>query len=287
MNLSRNWKLFSKEWKRVLRDPSESAVHDIRVATRRTIAVLELAAAVTHDKADDDEAIRSIRHFKKTLRRFGPLRDLQVHILKTTRLGKAKSILRFHDVLKATEADEILLVQRWMREHMRKALRQSVKEADRQFKIAQAKMSARAIRRTIERAVRLKFDILMVAQEGYRRSSSVADSAAELHKLRLKVKQFRYVAEAVLPVAGLFTAAQIEEMRALQGIMGEIHDLEILRVELKAWSNHQPPKVQAQLKPALGKLKREHSARLKSFERQPEVFEKFRPVLGALHDGKL
>src|SRR5215510_8278492 len=73
-SLEQSWKTFAGAWKKVRAEASEKSIHHLRVSTRRLIAVLELAKAVSRQ----EDIAKLQRRFKKVLKRMGPLRDTQV-----------------------------------------------------------------------------------------------------------------------------------------------------------------------------------------------------------------
>src|SRR5262245_31295292 len=79
--LDSRWRRFRKEWGRTRRKYSEDAVHDLRVASRRLLAVLDTLDSIVTDKKIHECRAR----IKKVLDALSPLRDTQVqrsYILK-------------------------------------------------------------------------------------------------------------------------------------------------------------------------------------------------------------
>src|SRR6187401_295596 len=102
MNLLKGWNAFSAEWKEVRHESSERAVHDCRVAARRLIAELEIVAALTRTGKHRD----TVRKLRKTLKRLGPLRDIQVHMRRAL-LVHSHLTKQFSQFLKQREKEEI------------------------------------------------------------------------------------------------------------------------------------------------------------------------------------
>ena len=63
-SFDRSWKEFSEAWKSARSKGSEKSIHDLRVKTRRLIAVLELAQALSRRNGID----KLRRRFKKVLK---------------------------------------------------------------------------------------------------------------------------------------------------------------------------------------------------------------------------
>jgi len=256
MNLIQSWNEFSAKWKKVRRDLSELTVHDLRVATRRLIAELEIVSAVTQDT----KARGSIREFKKILKRLGDLRDIQVHLLRTG-TGNSDLATSFSRLLKQREKEEIRRLRKWMKKKTKKNLRRRVWRTNQRLKDTLAAISRPVFRAAIEASVRKRCDAVLTAYASVRRSSS----AEEFHRLRIKLKRFRYAAEVAKPVIGIVTERQIDRMRKLQKLMGEIHDLQTYMTAFAEWSGAKAPV----------KLQKEYDARMKAFNDQPGMFEGF------------
>src|SRR5438128_12484854 len=81
-SFNRSWKRFSGTWKKARADASEKSVHDLRVNTRRIIATLELARALSNR----GDIAKVQRCFKQVLKSMGPLRHVQVQLDTDSRL---------------------------------------------------------------------------------------------------------------------------------------------------------------------------------------------------------
>src|SRR5215468_5078835 len=102
-SFDRSWKEFSEAWKNARSKASEKSIHDLRVKTRRLIAVLELAQALSSRNHID----KLQRRFKKVLKRMGPLRDLQVQLGNVTQIRQGRFIADFKDGLQRRERREV------------------------------------------------------------------------------------------------------------------------------------------------------------------------------------
>jgi CHAD domain-containing protein len=259
LNLNRCWKVFSAEWKKVSHGFSETSVHDFRIAIRRLTSELEIASEVTPGR----EVETTIRKFRKTLRRFGALRDIQVHLLRVES-DNTEPTRPFSGFLKRREKDEVQVLREWMREKKREALRRRVWNMDQKLQAALEGISRPDFRAAVDRAVRKRFDAVTAAYSCYCSSCTAQD----FHRVRVKFKRFRYAAEIAKPFAGAFTKKQMDRMRELQKIMGEIHDLQTYMAAFVNWSGMPVPT----------QLQREYDARMKAFNDlpgMPDIFDAF------------
>src|SRR5215813_13787463 len=98
-----SWKRFSAAWKTARAKASEKSIHDLRVNTRRLIAALDLARALSKR----DEIAELQRHFRKVLKRMGPLRDLQVQLENIAHLRQIGVIADYRKTLERRERRKI------------------------------------------------------------------------------------------------------------------------------------------------------------------------------------
>src|SRR5271169_4629886 len=98
------WQRLSAELARNRRRCSEGGIHDLRVATRRLLAVLDLAGAVLPGEVSP----RSRRALRRSLRSFSPLRDCHVRILALRALTRRFTVAR--PLLREAQALEKVLV---------------------------------------------------------------------------------------------------------------------------------------------------------------------------------
>ena len=57
--------------------------------------------------------------------------------------------------------------------------------------------------------------------------------SAHLHRVRIAVKKLRYAAELVAETTGERIAVDIAVLRSVQGLLGGLHDLEVLLVRAR------------------------------------------------------
>jgi CHAD domain-containing protein len=203
-----------KECARVERDLSADAVHDLRVALRRCRS---LASGLS--EVDSDRAWRDMRReSRKLFRRLGALRDLHVQVEWLQKLAPEDDPLR-----------QILLELMASRES---ELRSETAAALEEFDGKQWQAWSRLLP---ERARRLPPDGLVaqhLALERWEEARSMHRRAlrnrnpAAWHELRIGIKRFRYTVENFLPAR---YAQWGKDLKRLQDLLGEVHDLDVLR----------------------------------------------------------
>jgi CHAD domain-containing protein len=223
------------------------AVHDLRVALRRCRSMAEGFRAV--DPAKDWKRMR--RQATELFDSLGALRDCQVMMEWVEKLGAADDP-----------------VTRRLLERMREEepeLKRQAENATERFDRRQWQSWTRMLP---QRTARLPmgsevFQVLALEKlNAARRQESPALrtlSAAPFHRLRIGLKKFRYVVENFLPE---HHEAWKNGLKNVQDLLGEIHDLDVLREAVE--------KAYADLPPAVGQqweltLNRERSARIERY----------------------
>ena len=215
---------YRKRLERCQRKFSESAVHELRIQTRRLLALLEFLQALHVG----DSLRRTRKAFKNRLDAFDELRDTHVQLL----------------LLKALRTDfpELRELDAWLRRREGKlvsALRHGIKAA------RQARLEKRL--KALEKALR-KLPALPTRRNAADPSHAALVEAfgavvtlrrrirrrdpRTIHRTRVAFKRYRYMAELLRPFLPGVTPELVLQMRRYQGRMGDIQDMEVLLVGL-------------------------------------------------------
>ena len=188
-------------------------VHDLRVALRRCRSLADGLMAMD----PDPEWRRMKKAGKQLFSRLGELRDVQVMEQWVGRLGQpddpvAAPLLQF-------------LAGRELQ------LKQEAAQALQAFDRKQWKRSATSLPR---RSARLREGSILFQHLALERWTAARTlhsralrnrSQVSFHRLRIGLKRFRYIVENFLPQQH---SAWIEDLKALQDLLGEVHDLDVL-----------------------------------------------------------
>jgi CHAD domain-containing protein len=244
--LDARWRKLRKESDRTRRKYTEDAVHDLRVASRRLIAVLEIMRNV-----DDVPAVRDCRRrVKKLLDGLSPLRDLHVQRMRISEMTTAYPQLKgFEKSLAAREGQTAAKVQ--------KLLKQTSKIGDAIDDVT---------RRTVKKGSS-KDAILKVINKRFRKVLVLADhidpsDTETIHEMRLAFKKFRYTYEVAQPIIEI-DKQHLDKMHAFQGTMGDIQDIEVLSERLSKWAEERGR--EAEMEPVFESLKNERNQRIETF----------------------
>jgi CHAD domain-containing protein len=206
------------ELKNVRSSPDADAVHDLRVAIRRCRSV-----AAVMEEVDPDPAWPAMRKVaRKLFQSLGALRDAQVMDEWVKKLAPETDPVRAH--LQATfESSEAGLRETALR--------------------AAAKFDEKSWRR-LERALRQRARLVpaeslaaeCLALERFESAKELHAKALRTekpkpwHTLRIGLKRFRYTVEGLLPE---HYAAWSDNLKRIQDLLGELHDLDVLSATVK------------------------------------------------------
>ncbi len=209
-----------KEADRVVHSPNPDAVHDLRVALRRSRSIASGMALM--DECSEWRGVRKAG--RKLFRWLGKLRDVQVMQEWVAKLSPEGDAVR-----------GALLNELGQRE---KKLRERSESAIDRFDRKRWKKLMRQVSRRSHLVVPDGPEARQLAEsrlaEAMRkhRNALRTQNALDWHALRIGLKRFRYVVENFLPAR---QATWGEDLKHLQDILGEVQDLEVLRRKLEAW----------------------------------------------------
>jgi CHAD domain-containing protein len=205
-----------KERERAAQDLDPEAVHDLRVALRRCRTMADALSTF-----DPDRSLRLMRKASKgTFRSLGQLRDAQVlreWIKKIAPPGDPLAA-KLLQALSQTEA----------------AAKVEAEAALNEFDVHKWRRWSRELG---HRAQRVPLDSLVFQHLALERCTEAHDahrvaarsrSRVGWHRLRIAVKRFRYTVENFLPSRH---DDWIADLKQVQDLLGEVHDLDVLRAE--------------------------------------------------------
>jgi CHAD domain-containing protein len=223
------------------------AVHDLRVALRRTRTIAEASSEV-NPAAGWRKLKRSTREMFHDL---GSLRDTQVQYALVKKLAPASDPLR-RQIVTALSLSE---------KKQRRSAEHALDNFDRKdWKKLTKKLAAKARFFPLNSVVyqRLALGRLETAakllQEARRRRSATA-----WHRLRIAIKSFRYLVENFLPQR---YDAWEDDLKQMQDLLGDVHDFDVLRQQVRRTAGKTKPELAAQW---METIDRERKAQLRKF----------------------
>ena len=213
---------YRKAFKRCQRDFSENSVHELRVETRRMLALGTLLSAMWRD----DRLAEIERCLKRLFKRFSRLRDTHVELMFVEEAQERfPELAGFHKALAKREV----------------RLTGQVEASVDQFPLRRLQKLVRGVRKNHQsrgkhasshhddwsRLCRHLDDTFKRVTE-LRREIDPQDSVT-IHRVRVAFKKFRYLVELLQSMLPGITTHQIEAMHEYQSMMGEIQDVETLQ----------------------------------------------------------
>lgn len=217
-SLAERFEKFCAELANCRHHPSLDAVHDLRVSIRRLNAVLTKIehfnpTIMVHQCA---------RELKLLMKPLGKLRDIHVQaewIEKTFRvIGPG-----LNEYLKRL----------WLKEKrlQRKILGMMDEYAPVECAALHGAVSLLPALDDAEKfseASGTLLDFLFGTLAGMKDGAAARDNTAQLHGMRIALKKYRYTVEILKPVLGTGAGRLLKKMHALQTLLGDIHDFDVL-----------------------------------------------------------
>ena len=224
--LEQRWKNYRAELKRCRAEFSNEAVHDLRVATRRMLALIQLLNSI----APRPRLQKLTRAFKDQLDEFDDLRDTQVILAEISEI--LQELPQLHDFQKHLQFTE---------EKLLRNLRKKIKQLESSEITKRIRKTHAAIEAETNSDLRLQVmqavdDVYLITKQ--RLGWVDATRSATIHRVRIAFKSLRYMIEIVQPWLHDFPVENLKRMNDYQALMGEIQDAEIFAQTLADFSEH-------------------------------------------------
>jgi len=224
--LETRWKNYRTELKRCHTEFSNEAVHDLRVATRRMLALMQLLNSIS----PRPRLQKLARAFKEQLDEFDDLRDTQVMLAELSEI--------LHELPQLKDFQKHL---QYAEEKLLRNLRKKIKNLESSEVTKRIRKTHAAIE-TTENA-ELGAQIMQAVDDVYlitkqRRIRVDLSRPATIHRVRIAFKSLRYMIEIIQPMLQDFPVEHFKRMNDYQSLMGEIQDAEVFEQTLADFSEH-------------------------------------------------
>jgi CHAD domain-containing protein/HD superfamily phosphodiesterase len=202
-----------EECDRASSELSPDPVHDLRVALRRCRSVADGVMAI-----DPDPEWKQMKKAGRALfRSLGALRDVHVMQEWVQRLAISS------DPLTTVLKDWLVVKESELKEEASKAVQSFDRKQWRRWATLLPRRAAR-LRKGSDIFQHLALERWTDAHELHRQALRNRSRVA-FHNLRIGIKRFRYIVENFLPKQH---AAWADDLKGLQDLLGEVHDLDVL-----------------------------------------------------------
>jgi CHAD domain-containing protein len=215
--LENRWKIYRSELKRCRKGPSEEAIHDLRVATRRLLALVDMLRIISpHPRL---QKLR--RAFKNQLDNLDDLRDTQVMLVEVSEtVNDLPELALFYNYLTKREYHLLKSAAKSVRSLQNSNVRTRLDSTRKAlFKMEDENWLQRALLQSVD-------DAFETVLRRFRRIEPT--QPATIHRVRIAFKKFRYMVEIIYPLVPSFPETSFKAMHDYQDMMGAIQDLEVL-----------------------------------------------------------
>jgi len=198
---------------------SEPAVHELRIATRRMLALTDLLEAL----GVGEGPARIRRLFKRRLDAFDALRDAQVQRQRFGPFRRCFPVVRELD--------------RWLQKRERKLVKQLRRDV-KSLRQGRLERWLKAVEKELDRmddptGRKLGPKVVTTMNRAFARVTTLhgrvrAAFPATIHRLRIAFKQHRYLCELLQPLQPGLLDLDLKAMHRFQNLMGDIQDCEVM-----------------------------------------------------------
>ena len=214
--LDHRWKNYRGELKRCRAEFSNEAVHELRIASRRMLALVRLLNSIS----PRPRFKKLNRAFKDQLDEFDDLRDTQVVLAEISET--------LHELPQLQEFQAHLhRVEKGLLKTLRKKLRViDLFEVSKRIRRIRESLKTELTGDFVLQALQSVDDAYLITRQ--RRNWVNPAQASSIHRVRVAFKTFRYMVEIVHPLLPHFPPENLKSMHHYQSLMGEIQDVEII-----------------------------------------------------------
>jgi len=219
-------KNYRVELKRCRAKFSHEAVHDLRIATRRMLAIIQLLNSILPRPCLQ----KLTRAFKNRLDEFNDLRDTQVILAEISEI-----------IYELPQLRDFQKYLHFVEERLLRTLRKKTKQLESSEVAKRIRKAYEAIETETNSDLRPQImqtidDVYLITKQ--RHGWVDITCSATIHRVRIAFKSFRYMVEIVHPLLNGFPMENLKRMNNYQSLMGEIEDAEVFAQNFADFSEH-------------------------------------------------
>lgn len=261
ISLQGRWEKYNQELNRCRQAFSEEAVHDLRVATRRLLALIDLIGVLY----PNIQVRKFLLIFKDQLDSYDDLRDTQVMLLEIgQRVQDIPALAAFQKYL--TRREKVLLhaAKKNVQHYKLNVLEKRIAALQKAMRKAQEEESF------VEKVFQSLDDVYASVLKRFKRIDP--NIPPTIHRVRVRFKKFRYIVECVYPFLPNFPEGYVKTMHDYQTLMGNIQDKEVLLSTLNTFAGK---KNGARLNEAVEFYQRQHAETIQAYIDQKDELLRF------------
>jgi CHAD domain-containing protein len=223
------WDRYRKQFKAARRELSGDSVHDLRVAARRLLALIDILGSL-----DTHPHVKELHRFlKKQLDQLDELRDAQVMLEEAAqRLHTLPQLSMFEGYLEGRLESLMQQAHKKIRSSKPSDLKEHIKRIR---GVAKKHSDDTKLLDRLEQAVDEAHAETMRAFGDLNSQDPVT-----IHHVRVAFKNFRYMIETIRPLLPDFPGSYLERMHAYQDAMGKVHDTMVILDRIRAFAQSLP-----------------------------------------------
>jgi len=261
------WRSYRRAFKRCQKKLSRAKVHQLRVETRRLLALVDL-----FDPSLAGEApVKISVSFKPPFKTSGRLRDTQVMLGNVEqRRGRFPETKRFRKELLRREKRLSRQLERKLRRTRLKPLKDRMDALRKELRVGVKQTQGRH---------RVWVHLLKGVDRAYsnavaRRRSIAPAKPQAVHQTRVAFKKFRYMVEQLRPLMPRAAGGSPGKLRGYQKLMGDIQDCEMLLAALDKFLREDKSEAR-RLRKFRAAIKRDHAMLMARYLRRADELLSF------------
>jgi CHAD domain-containing protein len=258
--LEKRWKNYLAELKRCRAEFSNEAVHDVRVALRRLLSLVQLLNSI-----EPRPRLRKLnRALKDQLDEFDDVRDTQVMLAEISET--------IHELPQLEKLQKHLerMERRLLKDLRRKIKHLNLKETTRRIQKTRESLKEESKDEWVEPILQSVDDAFLVTKQRYEHIDPA--QPATIHRVRVAFKKLRYMIEIVHPLLDGFPEENLKQMNRYQTLMGEIQDSEVF---LQTLDDFQSAASNTDLEPVRQFYESRHAEALSDYLKEKELLNIF------------